>query len=58
MGKLFKGKRCDNGEMVEGYLLQTAICTYIIPPNQGREDPELFEVMPETVKSCNGKDVS
>lgn len=56
MKRLYEGKRCDNGETIIGYLLQTPICTYIVPPNQGKEDPDLFEVIPDSVHVSKGKE--
>ena len=49
MKELFKGKRYDNGEFVAGYLLQTPLSMYIVPPDQGTDTPDAYEVMPETV---------
>lgn len=49
MKRLYEGKRCDNGETIIGYLLQTSICTYIIPPRQGKECPDAYEVFIDSI---------
>lgn len=68
--KIFKGKRKDNGEWVEGYhIVGCEVADYIIPhhslengkPYGGYEAwdktfyvPEFFEVFPETVRESTG----
>lgn len=60
---LFRGKRIDNGEWVEGYYLSHVGCVhYIITTRHGGyEDttgefyvPEWYEVDPETVGQYTG----
>lgn len=57
---LFRGKRRDNGEWVEGFLFQTQEHTYIAYAEQFDDDLFLspinifIEVIPETVGQCTG----
>ena len=59
---IFKGKRKDNGEWVEGYLIQgnrTYIVTieainYMVVSTSYMASIELVEVIPETVGQCTG----
>lgn len=57
---LFRAKRIDDGEWVEGFLFSTNDHTYIAYPNQFDDDlflspNEIFiEVDPETVCQCTG----
>ena len=60
---LFKGKRVDNGEWVEGFLFQTIEHTYIAYAEQFDDDLFLspknifIEVIPETVRQYTGKEL-
>nr|DAH20368.1 MAG TPA: hypothetical protein [Caudoviricetes sp.] len=57
-----RGKRKDNGEWVEGYLIQgnrTYIVTieainYMVVSTSCMASIELVEVIPETVEQCSG----
>lgn len=68
--KIFKGKRKDNGEWVEGYhIVGCEVADYIIPHHSLKNGkayggyeamdgtfyvPEFFEVFPETVRESTG----
>ncbi|MDE7099001.1 MAG: hypothetical protein K2O60_07630 [Ruminococcus sp.] len=63
---LFEGKRKDNGEWIEGSLLNFRENTYIIPHDSEycyddtekfAFDVEYFEVIPETVRLMIGKEI-
>lgn len=56
IGKLFRGKRVDNGEWVKGYLMDENYINQPFNDNDvgGRFD-EPVEVIPETVGMCNGR---
>ena len=63
---LFEGKRKDNGEWIEGSLLNFRENTYIIPHDSEycyydtekfAFDVEYFEVIPETVRLMNGEEI-
>ena len=57
-----KGKRTDNGEWVEGYLIQgnktyiatTETINYMVVSTSYMASIELVEVIPETVGQCTG----
>lgn len=59
---LFRGKRKDNGEWIEGYLIQgnktyivtTEAINYMVVSTSYMASIELVEVIPETVGQCTG----
>ena len=59
---IFRGKRKDNGEWVEGYLIQgnktyiatTEAINYMVVSTSYMASIELVEVIPETVGQCTG----
>ena len=56
---LFRGKRVDNGEWIEGYYTKLNGKTYIsqnLKNEYGAEIMRWIEVIPETVGQYTGKD--
>ena len=54
---LYRAKRTDNGEWVEGYYVQTVVASYIIVPykhNTILGEGETIEVDPSTICQCTG----
>jgi len=50
---LFRGKRVDNGEWVEGSLQIVGDQTYVFPPNAW-DSVDTYEINPETVGQFTG----
>lgn len=50
----FRGKRVDNGKWVYGYYGVTQINHGIWTRTDGKEFPEWYQVLPETVGQCVG----
>ena len=54
---LFRAKRIDNGEWVEGYYVQTVVASYIVVPYKHDTilgEGETIEVDPSTICQCTG----
>ena len=50
---LFKGKRADNGEWIEGYLFKQWNRTFLLWGMTG-DNPDMTEVIPETIGQFTG----
>ena len=50
---LFRGKRVDNGEWVDGYFIRQGVAAYISVPVYDRPN-EVYQVNPETVGQFTG----
>ena len=51
---IFRGKRGDNGEWAEGYLMQWSDGTIRICVENGNDEKTATTVIPETVGQCTG----
>lgn len=54
---LFKAKRLDNGEWVQGYLVQTVESNYIVAPYKHSTicgEGSVIEIDPTTICQCTG----
>ena len=54
---LYRGKRIDNGEWVEGYFVQTVESSYIVVPYKHSTicgEGSVIEVDPSTICQCTG----